>query len=39
MEGWWGKLEASGDPDLQPIAGNLAELKRLLTADEPDAAG
>ena len=33
MEGWRGKLEASGDPDLQPIAGNLAELERLLTAD------
>jgi hypothetical protein len=38
MEGWRRKLEASGDPGLQPIAGNLAELERLLTADESDAA-
>ena len=38
MEGWRKKLEASGDPGLQPIAGNLVELERLLTADQTDAA-
>lgn len=38
MEGWQRKLEASGNPGLQPIAGNLAELERLLTTDESDAA-
>lgn len=34
IEGWRRKLEASGDPGLQPIAGNLAGLKELLTAKE-----
>jgi hypothetical protein len=38
MEGWRRKLEASGDPDLQPIACNLVELERALAADEPVAA-
>ncbi len=37
IDGWQKKLEASGDPGLQPIAGNLAELKELLTAEELDA--
>jgi hypothetical protein len=27
IKGWRRKLEASGDPGLQPIAGNLAELE------------
>ena len=36
VEGWQNKLEASGDPGLQPIANNLGELKRLLAADELD---
>jgi hypothetical protein len=38
MKGWRRKLKAFGNPDLQPIAANLADLERLLTADEPDAA-
>ena len=38
MEGWQRKLEVSGNPGLQPIAGNLTELEWLLTADESDAA-
>jgi hypothetical protein len=38
MQGWRRKLEASGHPGLQPIAVNLTELERLLTADESGAA-
>jgi hypothetical protein len=37
VEGWREKLEASGDPGLQPIAGNLGELKQPLTAERLDA--
>lgn len=37
IDGWRRKLEASGDPGLQPVAGNLAELKELLTAEKLDA--
>ncbi len=37
VEGWREKLEASGDPGLQPIAGNLGEVKELLTAEQLDA--
>ena len=37
VEGWREKLEASEDPGLQPIAGNLGELKELLTAERLDA--
>jgi hypothetical protein len=33
-DSWQKKLEASGDPGLQPIAGNLRELKELLAAKE-----
>jgi hypothetical protein len=36
VDSWQNKLEASGDPGLQPIANNLGELKRLLAADELD---
>jgi hypothetical protein len=36
VEGWQKKLEASGDPGLQPIAGALGELKELLTAETLD---
>ncbi len=36
VDGWQNKLEASGDPGLQPIANNLGELKRLLAADNLD---
>ena len=36
VEGWQNKLEASGDPGLQPIADNLGELKRLLATDNLD---
>ena len=36
VDGWQKKLEASGDPGLQPIAGNLRELKELLAAEELD---
>ena len=36
IDGWQKKLEASGDPGLQPIAGNLRELKELLAAEDPD---
>jgi hypothetical protein len=42
MKGWRRKLKAFGNPDLQPIAANLADLERLLTADErtrPPSAG
>jgi hypothetical protein len=37
VKGWREKLEASGDPGLQPIAGNLGELKQPLTAERLDA--
>ena len=37
INGWRRKLEASGDPGLQPVAGNLAGLKELLTAEKLDA--
>lgn len=37
IDGWRRKLEASGDPGLQPVAGNLAGLKELLTAEKLDA--
>ena len=33
VNGWQKKLEASGDPGLQPIVGNLRELKELLAAE------
>jgi hypothetical protein len=36
VDGWQKKLEASGDPGLQPIAANLRELKELLVAEELD---
>jgi hypothetical protein len=36
VDGWQKKLEASGDPGLQPIASNLRELKELLAAEELD---
>ncbi len=36
VDGWQKKLEASGEPGLQPIAGNLRELKELLAAEELD---
>ena len=35
--GWQKRLEASGDAGLQPIAGNLGELKELLAAENLDA--
>src|SRR5215210_8920235 len=35
--GWRRKLEATGDPDLAPIAENLGELEALLAADYLDA--
>ena len=34
--GWRRKLEATGDPDLAHIAGNLGELEALLAADHLD---
>ena len=37
VDGWQKKLEASGDPGLQPIAGGLGELKELLAAETLDA--
>ena len=37
IEGWRRRLEASGDPGLQPIAGNPGELEWLLTVDKLDA--
>lgn len=36
IDGWQKKLEASDDPGLQPIAGNLRELKELLAAEPLD---
>ncbi len=36
IEGWQRKLEATGDPDLTPIAANLGQLKTLLAADHLD---
>jgi hypothetical protein len=33
MDDWQKKLEASGDPGLQPIVDNLRELKELLAAE------
>lgn len=36
IDNWREKLEASGDPGLQPIAGELGRLKELLTADNLD---
>ena len=36
IDGWQKKLEASGDPGLQPIAGNLRELKELLASEPLD---
>ncbi len=42
VDDWQKKLEASGDPGLQPIVDNLRELKELLAAEgtfeDPDAA-
>jgi hypothetical protein len=35
--GWRRKLEATGDPDLTPIAENLGKLEALLAADHLDA--
>lgn len=37
VEGWRRKLEATGDPDLVPIAENLGRLRALLAADNLDA--
>ncbi len=37
VDGWQKKLEASGDPGLQPIAEDLGKLKELLTAETLDA--
>ena len=34
---WRRKLEATGDPNLVPIAENLGELETLLSADQLDA--
>ena len=34
IETWERKLEATGDPELQAIAGNLGALRGLLTADD-----
>jgi hypothetical protein len=36
IDGWRRKLEASGDPGLQPVADDLGRLRELLTAEEPD---
>ena len=36
VDGWQKKLEAAGDPGLQPIATNLGELKKLLSAEDLD---
>jgi hypothetical protein len=36
IDGWREKLEATGDPGLQPIADALGELKEQLTAENPD---
>ncbi len=38
IETWERKLEATGDPELQAIAGNLGALRGLLTADDLDVA-
>lgn len=42
VDDWQKKLEASGDPGLQPIVDNLRELKELLAAEgtfeDPDVA-
>ncbi len=37
VEGWRCKLEATGDPDLAPIAENLGKLRTLLAANHLDA--
>jgi hypothetical protein len=37
VEGWRRKLEATGDPDLTPVAENLGQLRTLLAADHLDA--
>ncbi len=34
IDGWWRKLETSGNPGLEPVAGNLAGLEELLTAEK-----
>ncbi len=39
VEAWERRLEASGDPELESIAGDLGALRGLLTADDLDAAG
>jgi hypothetical protein len=36
VDGWQKRLEASGDPLLQPIVDNLGELKELLAAETLD---
>ncbi len=38
IETWERKLETTGDPELQAIAGNLGALRGLLTADDLDVA-
>lgn len=38
IEAWERRLEASGDPELQSIAGNLGALRALLSEDDIDAA-
>jgi hypothetical protein len=37
VEDWRRKLEATGDPDLVPIAENLGKLRTLLAAEHLDA--
>ena len=37
IEGWRLRLEATGVPELQPIADGLARLQDRLTSDEVDA--
>jgi hypothetical protein len=37
IDGWREKLEASGDPGLQPIADQLGRLRELLTAEDSSA--
>ncbi len=38
IETWERKLEATGDPELESIAGNLGALRALLSADDIDVA-
>lgn len=38
IEGWEGRLAASGDPELEPVAENLGALRGQLSADDCDKA-